>query len=696
MSLQKLPTAPSNVGASPSPQCKPRHCEQETYAHFLKSWGFSFGHRLKRLRCRRCFVERWPDLEDWFHAPLPERVGRCHGESQHSLTCQVSYDARSYILFLALSGYVCLDYQWLLAIDHLHVRDHAKRLGIDFGLDQLTREAINLGFNPIHALPASRWSVCRIALHRGRFDVSELRKEHTDELLQAIRAFGHRPDLNSYFASTESFRPLCRCSWIPHVHLLQVVLYHRGQTAALPRLGMPRGAESALPLPAMQAVVERWLKQRALTNRPNTILGFKVALRRFLNWIAEADPTISSFADVTRDHLLAYLEALATEPTPSTGQPLAPSSRRDRISILSVFFRDTTAWGWEEVPARPSLIASDLPKVPRPMPRFIPAHELARLMAVVAELKCPYQRAAILVARWSGARLNEIRRLSTDCLDSYPDGTPRLRLPAGKTYRERLVPIHKDAADALREVIADRAGRKERTLVDDLTHRPTQYLFMKRGRLIGKGHLFYTPLKRACKAAGLVDTAGRPLVHPHRFRHTVGTQLAERGAKLHTIMSVLGHRSVSMSLVYAQISDPEVLRDYQAVFGSGAVLAGPAAEGLRNGTLPTTAIDWLKCNFFKTELELGRCLRLPAEGPCECDLYLNCAKFVTTRAYAPRLRERLKVERTLAEDAETRGWPREQERHIATATRLEQLLTDLGEPPEDSTDCAWANGPPRE
>ena len=48
----------------------------------------------------------------------------------------------------------------------------------------------------------------------------------------------------------------------------------------------------------------------------------------------------------------------------------------------------------------------------------------------------------------------------------------------------------------------------------------------------------------------------------------------------------------------------------------------------------------MKANFFRTELELGHCLRLPEEGPCECDLYLTCAKFVTTPEYAPRLRER--------------------------------------------------------
>jgi hypothetical protein len=100
-------------------------------------------------------------------------------------------------------------------------------------------------------------------------------------------------------------------------------------------------------------------------------------------------------------------------------------------------------------------------------------------------------------------------------------------------------------------------------------------------------------------------------------------------------MQVLGHSGASMSMVYARISDREVLRDYQAVLGPGAVLAGPSAEILRSGGLSPEAVDWLKPNFFKTELELGHCLRLPQEGPCECDLYLNCAKFVTTRDYPP-------------------------------------------------------------
>src|ERR1700733_10963479 len=88
------------------------------------------------------------------------------------------------------------------------------------------------------------------------------------------------------------------------------------------------------------------------------------------------------------------------------------------------------------------------------------------------------------------------------------------------------------------------------------------------------------------------------------------------------------------------------------------------------------ALDWLKTNFYKTELELGHCLRLPQEGPCECDLYLTCAKFVTTAQYAPRLRERLCLER---QRATTPGSEAGSAKSTATSAS-----------PSASTDC-WPN-----
>jgi hypothetical protein len=43
-----------------------------------------------------------------------------------------------------------------------------------------------------------------------------------------------------------------------------------------------------------------------------------------------------------------------------------------RLSDLSVFFHDTTAWGWPDAPQRPLPGARDLPKRPQRIPRYIP------------------------------------------------------------------------------------------------------------------------------------------------------------------------------------------------------------------------------------------------------------------------------------------------------------------------------------
>ena len=84
-------------------------------------------------------------------------------------------------------------------------------------------------------------------------------------------------------------------------------------------------------------------------------------------------------------------------------------------------------------------------------------------------------------------------------------------------------------------------------------------------------------------------------------------------------------------------------------------------------------------------------LRLPQEGPCECDLVLTCSKFLTTSDYAPRLVRRRQVELNLVQDAVERGWDREVERHQRTADRLQDLLTDLGHPTEQ--DAVTTDGP---
>lgn len=298
-------------------------------------------------------------------------------------------------------------------------------------------------------------------------------------------------------------------------------------------------------------------------------------------------------------------------------------------------------------------------------------------MTAIEGLTDPLQRTALLLLRWSGARRDEIRRLTWDCLDTYASGHPRLRIPVGKGHSERLVPLHLDAAAALQKIINQANAMKAASRRDPTTGRFENYIFVRKGKLLSSATLFDDAFEKACTAAGLIDSKGTRTVSAHRLRHALGTQLAEGGARIQTIMTILGHKSAAMSMIYSRISDPEVRRQYEEALASGNRIAGPAAEALMNGSLDEESIYWLQTHFFKTELELGHCLRLPAEGPCECELMLACPKFLTTGEYAPRLRTRLEREEELVSDAEVRGWPREVERHRAVQRRIRQLLDDL-------------------
>jgi len=248
--------------------------------------------------------------------------------------------------------------------------------------------------------------------------------------------------------------------------------------------------------------------------------------------------------------------------------------------------------------------------------------------------------------------------------------------------------VHEEAAQSIRDLVKIREAQPDQGIFDPDLGRTVRYLFLRNGVLAHPDYLFASPLAQICEDLAILNGDGKPALHAHRFRHTLGTQLTEKGARTQTIMKILRHKSAGMSLTYANICDPVVLADYQSVLKPGAVIAGPLAETLRSGHLDQDAVDWIKTNFYKTELELGHCLRLPAEGPCECDLYLTCAKFVTTPHYAPRLRERLHLERQLADDAGQRGWDREIDRHQRIASRIRGLLSELGEscgPPEDAS-----------
>ena len=701
-------TAAATLAAGPAPR---RHADREEYFAWLDDvFGGTRepGQRIHVVKSRRYFYNRfvshWPDLEEWFAAPLLTRLDLRRdgtpGFAPSGKRTGPSYDAGSYLIYLSMSHRMPLDADWVMSRNFDSLLSHlvAPALGVDLELfDALGQRQRQLGYR--HGRSLLTWSITRLLLWRGDPDITVIDYGDLTAFGEEIRRWCALPEAPliraGHVHSTRRIHdpavlaPLFEKQCLTRLHGLHVLLFNTGQILREPMHGL-RGdliwKQQPVPPgtpPAIAAPIDRWLSGRLqTTDRAESVRGARDAFRYLLAWLAANHPGITSLTELTREHIEAYLAHLHDRINPRTGKPLAARTRYSYISPLLGFFREASQWGWDDVPPRPLLGRSDLPKLPARLPRFIPRDELDRLMKSIEGLENLYQRTALLLMRWSGARKGEVRRLTVDCLDAYPDGYPRLRIPVGKTYTERMIPLHPQAADALRELIelAKAAGAAAR--FDTWAQQPVRWVFMHRGQPMGKYYLFDEPLEIACHAAGLVDGQGLPAVSAHRFRHTVGTQLAEGGAQIQTIMAILGHRSATMSATYSHISDPVLREQYEKVIAAGGRVAGPAAETLLTNQLGQDTLDWLKTNFFKTELELGHCLRMPAEGPCECDLYLRCSKFFTTSEYVPRLRDRLVREHKLVQDAVERGWPREVERHTAISGRICELLAELGKSAE--------------
>lgn len=534
------------------------HVDRATYRAWVWRHVPSSAVRSNRLRIFDEFLERWPRLADWFAAPLRQRLldreDCVRGRHPHGGASVVM----PYLSYLSLVRGVGLDYELLLArtfTSPFTDSVHHGGLGVDVELfDRHVERLTQLGYTGNGARHQVLWPLGRMLLHRGDPDLGALKMGDLDELRMAIEAFTVRlrsEPLRDFYARSRDGGPPAGepgkayfATATARLHAAHVLLFHIGQVDRAPggRAGAGSWVERLAPPgapPRIRAVIERYLRLHLQANldRPQTVRHARDALRRLVEWLGAAHPQITNLDQLHREHAEEFLCWLGAQTNQHTGAPLTLTTRRSVVTLLTRFVSETAAWQWQDVPARVLFTRTDIPKIPRSLPRFIPDHELAALMAAVEELPDPYQRAALIVARWSGARRDEIRRLAVDCLDTYPDGHPRLRIPVGKGHAERAIPLHPDAAAALAPLIEAARRQGARARFDPSVGRPVAHIFLTRGKLLSAAFLFDLALKAACTAAGLIDAQGRPTVSAHRFRHTIGTQLAEGGARLQTIMA---------------------------------------------------------------------------------------------------------------------------------------------------------------
>lgn len=260
---------------------------------------------------------------------------------------------------------------------------------------------------------------------------------------------------------------------------------------------------------------------------PNTVRAYSTDLNGYLEW---AERTSVDPLTLSHRQLRLYLSELDA----------ARYSRRTiarRLSALKSWFTYLITEG--EVDSDPASVLV-APKIPKRLPRLVPSEQLDALLdAPDTSTPVGIRDAAILELLYaSGLRVAELSGLSLGNLDLAQSQV----LVTGKGDKQRLLPMHALAVDALRRYLAD--SRPQLAKPDS----PDSVFLSVRGNALSSDavrRLF----KQYVRHVGAPDT-----LTPHAMRHTFATHLLESGADLRTVQELLGHVALSTTQIYTHVS----------------------------------------------------------------------------------------------------------------------------------------------
>ena len=185
--------------------------------------------------------------------------------------------------------------------------------------------------------------------------------------------------------------------------------------------------------------------------------------------------------------------------------------------------------------------AVKLPRRTRPLPKTLSPGEAERLSAAANGTEPRNLRDQALVELLYGAGLRVSEAVGLD--RTGVDLDDRFVRVTGKGGKERVVPIGRHAAEALRRYVA--RGRPYL----DRRHRPELFLNAKGGPLTRAGAFLI--LRKLAEKAGLEPAR----VHPHILRHSFATHLLEGGADLRSVQEMLGHADLATTELYTHVTD---------------------------------------------------------------------------------------------------------------------------------------------
>ena len=308
------------------------------------------------------------------------------------------------------------------------------------------------------------------------------------------------------------------------------------------------------------------------------------------------------------------------------------------------------------------------------LPRFYDEHVAAQFDDARnrARLTDPPARIAFLVMRHAGLRIGSACSLKLECLAVDPGGQPWLIYLDHKGGEEDLVPIPAEVAEEIRA--------QQQRAREQFPHTPW-LLPGQRANRDGQKHLCDSEVRRRIRRwvieCDIREQSGRAIeFKPHRFRHTIATELLNGGLSKAGIQRFLSHESGAMTDVYAHMLDQTLKQEWLAT----RERINAAGERV---ALTTPVVDddaaWLKHQLARAKQTLpdGEC-GLPIQQSCpHPNACHSCPHFLTDERYRPMLEQQLERAEQRVADAERAGHERVAEINRPDVLNLRRIIAGL-------------------
>lgn len=182
------------------------------------------------------------------------------------------------------------------------------------------------------------------------------------------------------------------------------------------------------------------------------------------------------------------------------------------------------------------------------IPRHVSPEQLENVLALCSSEERPRamrDRAMLLLCARLGLRPGDVLNLALSDLD-WSAGCVLIR--AGKTSRERALPVPEDAGAALALYLRDaRPVSGERAVFLSLVapHKPLRSI-----------QILISLVNRLLRQAGI----GAPYSGAYVLRHTIATTMVRRGVSFKQVADILGHSSLTTTGIYAKLDLPSLTK----------------------------------------------------------------------------------------------------------------------------------------